>query len=222
MKEELRQEYDRIQAPEELKQRTKQLMRERLRLEKPAAEGDPVGDGKRGGAKKKSLKNRTAVIGSVALAAAALCITIYAFGGRNGFYVTPVSDESYYAEVEVSDGIIHFAERGEMSGMMPNASKAEAGDGAGENASGEEEGETAKAGNSGSIRIKEGTGSLPKAGEEEYSYVAGEKFLVTAVKKEEPVYTAYLERDGILYTVTAEGVSQKQFLDYIYRNFFKK
>lgn len=228
MKEEFRREYDRIHAPEELKRQTKQLMHERL-LSETAAEEIPVKNVKReaseaGTVRKRPNRKKAAVIGAMALMVAALGIVIYAFPNRNSFYVTQMSEDSYYAQVEVTDGMIYFAERGESMELTPNASKEEMGqDKTKEENETEENGDVVtKVGNDGSIRVKERAGSLPKAKEEEYSYVAGERLLVTVTAKEESVYTAYLERNGVLYTVTGEGVSQKQFLDYIYTKFLKK
>lgn len=217
MKEEFRQEYEKIHASGELKERTKQLMRESL-LSETAQEGILPKN------KKKSKGKRAAVIGTMALMAAALGIVLYSFSGRDGFYVTPISEDAYYAQIEVADGMIYFAERGQSLEITPNASKTELGqDETTEKDETEQNGgAVTEVGDNGFIRVKESAGSLPEAKEGEYSYVAGEKLLVTAAMGEKPVYTAYLARDGILYTVVGDGVSQKQFLDYIYKNFLKK
>lgn len=214
MKNVLKEEFDRIKAPDELKERTKKLMYDQMEKEQPSHVKDPVGEGTKRG--KKQNKIVWGLAGAV-LAAAALIILLLKPWKQDVFYVTPVSEEGYYARVELQDGLVQFVERGEAFDLSPNAGKVDTD--ASEDFAQEEEKVAFEQG--GQIRVRESKEELPKASEEEYSEFAGEHFLVTVTEEATGrVFTAYIKRDSVLYTVTGEGVSQKQFLDYLRERFF--
>lgn len=214
MKDVLKEEFDRIKAPDELKERTKKLMYAQMEKEEPSHVKDPVGEGTK--SEKKQNKIVWGSAGAV-LAAAALITLFLKPWKQDDFYVTPVSEEGYYAQVELQDGFVQFVERGEAFDLSPNAGKVNPD--ASEEISEEEEQVTLEQG--GQIRVRESEEEFPKASEEEYSEFAGEHFLVTVTEEATGrVFTAYIKRDNVLYTVTGEEVSQKQFLDYLIERFF--
>jgi len=228
MREAVHSIYDGITVPVDLKNRVKAEMRKELQREAVLKQGDPVGDGKvelfsDRSSKKKNYAGMFA--GVTGLAAACLCVYIFASHSQSSIYVTPMKEGAYYAQVELKDGEINFIERGEALSFSANLGVVGAADGQSATAQEEVAKEIAEetglstdyAVGEGTITMKRTKGALPQAKEEEYSYISGQKLFVTTVTKDgTELYKAYYEKDDFLYTVTGEGITQKEFIDFIY------
>lgn len=154
-------------------------------------------------------------------AAALVCVLIFAgsLGETMGAsYVTAMEEGVYYDSVELKDGEILFVANRVAISITPNAG----GIVIGQEDSEEitvwkviEENETDTGGSL--IYQRTGTVALPKISEMSWSHIGEQKIYVTVLKTEEIRYQAVFEKDGQVFEVIGRNVTQKEFIDYLYR-----
>lgn len=139
-------------------------------------------------------------------------------GTTEASYVTVMEEGVYYDSVELKDGEILFVTNRVAISITPNAGgivlgQEDAEDAAAWNAIEEER--TAAGGYLTYQRT--GTVSLPDINEKSWSHIGKQKIYVTVLKTEEVLYQAVFERDGQAFEVTGRNVTQKEFIDYLYK-----
>lgn len=195
--------YDKITAPESLKKETLAMM-------------ERENDSHKAGAGRRSLIFGTG-FAAVALCVAALCFVLLKPAG--GIYVTDMAEGVYYDEVELKDGVIHFVSNRVAISISPNAGNAAIGqeqDLKEENkADAMIEEITVKSG--GTITFRRAAAlSLPEMAEDNWSYIGEQPIYVTVLKTEKIRYQAAFELEGKSYEIIGVGVTQKEFIDYLY------
>lgn len=201
MKKAFQETYGKVQAPESLKAETLALMEEKQR--KGSAQG------RRTGAKRILPWS---VAAAVILCGVLGCLLF--FPGRGAVYITPMEEGVYYDRVELTDGVLHF-----QSGMVsvfvpPNAGNATSGEESREEKDFAEE-RTVPGG--GTLACSRSSLGLPEAAEADWSQIDGRQVYVTVLKKDPILYQAVFEKEGTVWEITGEGVSQKEFIDYLYK-----
>lgn len=58
---------------------------------------------------------------------------------------------------------------------------------------------------------------MPEIPEEDWSHIGEQQIYVTALKTETVRYQATFEKGGTLCEITGVGVTQKEFIDYLYK-----
>ncbi len=199
--------YRQLKAPEDLKADTLSKMLEE--------------NGKR----KKDVKGRKRVFQYGALAAA-LCAAVICFiliRPMGISFVTPMEEGVYYDEVELKDGVIHFVKNRVAISIKPNAGTVVIGQ---DNYKDADESENADSGKAeekitksgGSISFQKISAlNLPEIAEENWSYIGEQKIYVTVLNTNEIRYQATFEKDGVAYEVIGINVTQKEFIQELYR-----
>lgn len=174
--------------------------------------------------KRKAVKGRKRVFQYGALAAA-LCAAVICFiliRPLGISFVTPMEEGVYYDEVELKDGVIHFVKNRVAISIKPNAGTVVIGQNdkdadESENAdSGKAEEKITKSGGSISFQ-KIAALNLPEIAEENWSYIGEQKIYVTVLNANEIRYQAAFEKDGVAYEVIGTNVTQKEFIEELYR-----
>lgn len=133
-------------------------------------------------------------------------------------YLTAMEDGVSYDEVELKDGVIHFVSNRVAISVTPSAAGVVIGqetEKADEEKSKTEEIETESGG---TIIFRETAAfSLPEIAEENWSYIGEQKIYVTVLNVEPVRYQAAFEKEGTACEMTGEGVTQKEFIDELYR-----
>lgn len=199
--------YGGIKAPEELKADTLRKMHKENESRK-----------EKGGGEKAGGRKKACYFGALAAAMAA-ALALFLFWPGGAVYVTNMEDGVYYDEVELKDGVIRFTAGRVAISISPNAGTVVFGqesEAAGEDTEGLQETIETKSG--GTIVFREtGTLSLPEFSEESWSYIGEQQIYVTVLKTSQTRYQAVYEKDGKAYEITGEGVTQKEFIDQLYR-----
>lgn len=208
MKKLFQETYGKVQAPEDLKAETLTLME--------AESG-----------KEKAHRNRPKqkiiwCCGSVAAAFCVVFIGLSLLFKQGPVYITPMEDGVHYDRVELEDGVLNFWSERVMISVTPNGGNAaDRVDASDETVVNEEEG--------GSIeRVKSQSGGtlvyliqedlcLPKLPDSDWSIIDGQRVYVTVLKTEIIRYQATFEKEGRVCEVTGEGVTQKEFIDFLYK-----
>lgn len=193
---ELKEVYEQLKAPEELKTKTLEMM----------------SDVQRGGKKKNYFYPAMAMTACAAI----LCLVL--FWPRGIKYITPVEDGNYYEEVSIKDGVIIFNQNRVAISITPNAGKVVIG---GETKTEEETVISTisekQSESGGDLVFQEVSAlSLPEIREDAWSNIGEQQIYVTVLKAEDYRYQAAFEKDGIAYEVIGTGVTQKEFIDFLY------
>lgn len=198
--------YDKIKAPEELKTDTLQKMLDENEKRKPG--------------KNRAFLFRSAALTAV-LCAAVICFVLIHPTGPS--YITPVEEGTYYDKVELKDGVIHFVKNRVVISVSPNAGTVTIGqekqDGAEKNDKEEFPATEKIETESGGVISFQRTGALsfPEIAEDSWSYIGEQKIYVTVLNTENIRYQAAYEKDGFAYEMTGTNVTQKEFIDELYR-----
>ncbi len=200
--------YKEMKAPSELKSRTlAEILKENERMKENA---DKI--------QKNTGKIHIYRYGILlAACAAVLCLVI--FWPSKAVYVTPLEEGIYYEEIMLKDGRIQFIENRVAISITPNAGQLVIGDT--KEADKEEHGgnfvqENTKSG--GSLICRESNEILlPEIREDAWSNIGKQKIYVTVLKTEEERYQAVYEKDEIAYEVIGTNVTQKEFIDFLYK-----
>ncbi len=209
MKKAFEEAYGKVQAPDTLKAETLALME--------AEE------------KKQSLKTQKAggkrrAVWCCGMVAAALCVVVICllvWPGRGAVYITPMEDGVCHDRVELKDGVLYFQSERVVISVTPNAGNTTSGEKPDKTGVGEEdvspvEVVTAKSGGT-LVLYRQDSLTLPEVTEEGWSHIGGQQVYVTVLKTEGIRYQATYEKDGEVCEITGEGVSQKEFIDYLYQ-----
>lgn len=209
MKKEFKEAYEKIKAPVSLKSETLALMRMEM--------GEPLPRRRQG------CERIVAVCGGV-VAGAALCavlICLLFLPGRGAVYITPMEDGVHRDTVELEDGVLRFLSERIIISVTPSAGSVtgdrenpEQTDDRKENCPVEEI--TAQSGGTLTLYRKDSS-ALPEIPEEDWSHIGGQQVYVTALKTETVRYQASFVKDGAVCEITGTGVTQKEFIDYLYK-----
>lgn len=210
MKKEFKEAYGKIQAPDTLKAETLKLME----AEKNAM---PL--------KGHKACTKRRIVWSFGAAAAVLCavfLCLVFLPRQRAVYITPMEDGVYYDRVELKDGVLIFHSERVIISVTPNTGNMMGGEKKPEetDTNGEEgclaEEETTQSGGT-LIFCKEDSLTLPEIPEADWSYIDGKRVYVTTLKADTIRYQATFEKDGKVCEITGEGVTQKEFIDYLYK-----
>lgn len=204
MKKAFEEAYGKIQAPEPLKAETLTLMEAENKKRKPG------------------------FVWGCSAAAAVLCAAIFCllfFQGRGAVYITSMEDGVHYDTVELEDGILYFQPERVTISVTPNAGSITSGEKTDETAAGGEEelpAEEVTAQSGGTLTLyQQDRMALPDIPEENWSYIDGRRVYVTVLMAETIRYQATFEKDGRVWEITGNGVTQKEFIDYLYQKIKK-
>lgn len=172
--------------------------------------------------KRKSLPIRNPKLWYCGIPAAALvCVLIFAgsLGGTMGAsYVTAMEEGVYYDSVELKDGEILFVANRVAISITPSAGGVVIGQEDSEEITVWkviEENETEAGGSL--LYQRTSTTALPKISEKNWSHIGEQEIYVTVLKTEEIRYQAVFEKEGQVFEVIGRNVTQKEFIDYLYR-----
>lgn len=200
--------YRDIKAPEELKEDTLKLM---------FAE-----EGRRQETKKaKRRKFPGWYYGAVAAAACAVLFFVSALRTDGISYVTMMEEDVFYDTVELKDGLIRFLPDRVIISISPNAGQAafqekDVSSLPDEKVTEPEEQVETKSG--GQLKLfKIDALSIPKIGEEDWSYIGEQKIYVSVLETDGMRFHAVYEKGEASYEVIGEDVTQKEFIDYLYQ-----
>ncbi|MBQ8039621.1 MAG: hypothetical protein IJ274_07110 [Lachnospiraceae bacterium] len=150
--------------------------------------------------------------GTAILCAAALCLFLILPKGAP--ITTKMEDGIYYENIELKNGEIHFVSNRVAISISPNA-------GAAFNTALEAEEnptEVLLTESGGTITFEKTQKSkLPEIAESNWSYIGEQPIYVTVLKTEPVRYQAIYETDGETYELIGEGVTQREFIDELYR-----
>lgn len=201
MKDKFQETYDQIKAPEELKNHVLMQMME----DKPNTEG-PMSP-----PPQKTFHIPWRYPGLAA--AILLCFSLFYFQTGNTIYKTPLKDGEYLQAVELQDGYLQFLENGSLISLTPNAGVI-----------GKEEPDTDRAEKEvypikggGTITIERSANEHIKPIPEQLRSHMGQQELVltTAEDSGQKSFSAEFEKEGVLYRISGEKVTQKQFIDFL-------
>jgi len=214
----MKKSYDALHAPDFLKKETLLKMQEaeeqNVRVSE-ALEDANVGDKSFYYKNKKTLR---IVAGLSTVCAAAACFLFVFLSGTP--YVTKMDDGMHYDTVELKNGEINFVSKRMAISISPNAGNAFDSVGNAEEAEGMEELINCKSGGTLTFAQTKET-KLPKLSENDWSYIDDCPIYVTELKTEPIRYQAVYELDGETYELIGEGVTQKEFVDELYRRIKK-
>lgn len=202
MKTKFQETYDQIKAPEELKKRVLVKIKEPQKKTEPVPAASP----------KSPIKRKWKYAG-LAAAAVLLCFTAFRLWNGNPIYKTPLKDGEYLRVVELQNGYLQFVENNTIIVLTPNVG-----------AIGKEEAERMEPDSrvipiegQGKITVEKWQGKGIKPMPEEFRSHIGQQELVLTVldNKGEKTFEAEYEKAGILYHISGERVTQKQFIDFL-------
>lgn len=209
MKKAFEEAYENVKAPASLKEETLSLMR--AESEKTRVDG-------------KNPHKKAVIAWSGSLAAAVLCaalIGLLFLPGRGAVYVTPLEDGVHRDTVELKDGVLRFLSERIFISVTPNAGSAVGGrenEEAADHSQGDRPVEEITAQSGGTLTFyRKDVLTLPEIPEEDWSHIDGQRVYVTVLKTETVRYQATFEKDGAVCEITGEGVTQKEFIDYVYK-----
>lgn len=192
--------YDALQTPDSWKQEILLKMQEEAMKEETPTVNE-----------KKSHKIQF-MAGLATLCAAALCLFLILPKGTP--YVTSIEEGIYYNDIELKNGEIHFVSNRMAISITPNAGNAfSTTEEAQENPT-----EVLLCESGGMISFEKTQKSkLPEIAESNWSYIEEQLIYVTVLKTEPVRYQAIYEKDGETYELIGEGVTQKEFIDELYK-----
>ena len=167
-------------------------------------------------------KNRKTLrmVAGLSTVCAAACF-LFVFLSRTP-YVTKMNDDIHYDTVELKDGEINFVSKRMAISISPNAGNAfDSADNAEVTEDMEEVINCKSGGTLTFAKAKESKSKLPKLSENDWSYIDACQIYVTELKTEPIRYQAVYEWDDVTYELIGEGVTQKEFIDELYRRIKK-
>lgn len=201
MKNEFQETYDQIKVPKELKDNLLDKMKE------PQQKMEAM--------QKMQKKSRFNIKWRYYTLAAAvlLCFIIFRLWGVNTVYKTPLRDGEYLSIVELQDGYLQFIESGSIITLTPNAGSV----GKQEEETGEQEKEIISLEGGGSITIEKRQGKhIKRIQQQLLSNISGQEMILTVHDDEDvKIFEAEYEKDGVLYRISGDSVTQRQFIDFI-------
>lgn len=209
MKKAFEEAYGKVQAPDALKTETLALME---------TEDEKF-------SKVPKAHTTRKIVWGCSVTAAVLCAAVLWLilsPGRGAVYITPMEDGAHYATVELEDGILYFQSERVVISVTPNAGSI-TGEGVKTDgtAAGGEDGlpaEEVTAQSGGTLTLcKQDRMTLPDIPEEKWSCIDGRWVYVTVLMTENIRYQAAFEKDGMVWEITGNGVTQKEFIDYLYK-----
>lgn len=211
MNKEYEELYGQLKAPEEWKVAIKEQMRQAVEQENKENKATVTSINKR----KKNVFRAFYAVAGVA-AAAMICIVVLPFGKKSSIYKVPMKEGTYYEEVLLKQGELHFNEKekdlfGELGLTF--------GQGTGELK--QEEKTTYDVGNGTvTVTLVEDVKMPEKKGN--YSNINGtEMFITTETDQDEKNYKAEYVKDGNMITVEGNQVTQKEFVEFLYKEVMK-
>ncbi len=200
--------YNSIKAPADLKADTLEKM---VKEDKRQAQSSDI---------KRYRIHKKPVVGYVSLAMAicGIFFAVFFLRPEEAVYLTAMEDGVFYDEVELKDGVIHFVRNRVAISVTPSAGGVVIGQ---ETEKADEEKsktEEVRTESGGVISFRETAAlSLPEIAEEKWSYIGEQKIYVTVLNMEPVRYQAAFEKEGSACEMTGEGVTQKEFIDELYR-----
>lgn len=206
--------YENIKAPTELKKETLSRMFQEDEQMKQEKRMSPDASN----TASKGAKPRIYRYGALALAACAAVLCFVLMRPQGAVYKTPVEDGSYYEEIELKDGRIKFVQNRVAISITPNAGQVVVGSEEDNNSEGAQTVIAKKETQAGGELIyRENAGiSLPEIREDAWSNIGTCDIYVTALKTDVTRYQAVFEKDGTAFEVIGTGVTQKEFIDFLY------
>ncbi len=192
--------YDALQAPDSWKQEILLKMKEESTKEEVMTVNV-----------KKSHKVHF-MMGLATLCAAVLCLFLVLPQGTP--YITSMEEGVYYDDIDLKNGEIHFVSNRMAISITPNAGNGfSVKEEAQENST-----EVLLCESGGMISFEKSQKSkLPEIAESKWSYIEELPIYVTVLKTEPVRYQAIYEKDGETYEIIGEGVTQKEFIDELYK-----
>lgn len=200
MKKAFQETYGKVQAPEQLKAETLALMEEEQQKESA------------GGRRTKA--KRILPWGAAAVILCGMLAGLFFLPGRGAVYITPMEEGTHYDRVELADGVLYFQSGRVAVSVSPNAGNAMSGE---ESRKGNDFAEERTAPGGGTLACSRSSLGLPESAETQWSQIDGQQVYITVLKKEPILYQAVFEKEGTVWEITGEGVSQKEFIDYLYK-----
>ena len=192
--------YDELHAPDSWKQDVILKMKEEEKKNK---------------CKKETTQSHRLIrfaTGTAILCAAALCLFLILPKGAP--ITTKMEDGIYYENIELKNGEIHFVSNRVAISISPNAGAVFSTEQEAE----ENQTEVLLTESGGMITFEKTQKSkLPEIAESNWSYIGEQPIYVTALKTEPVRYQAIYETDGETYELIGEGVTQRDFIDELYR-----
>lgn len=169
----------------------------------------------------KKKKANIRLFGATAAALCAAAVILFMLRPAAASYITPMEEGMYYDTVELKNGEIHFVKNRVAISITPNAgqvviggtSKADGNDGKEIEILEEVVAESG----GGLLFQKTGQTNLPEIAEDSWSYIGDTKIYVTVLNTEKVRYQAVFEKDNGAYQVVGTDVTQKEFIDYLYK-----
>lgn len=203
--------YDELHAPDSWKQDVILKMQEEEKKNEYKKE-TTQSDAEATKLKSKSLRLIHFATGASILCAAALCLFLILPNGAP--ITTKMEDGIYYEDIELKNGEIHFVSNRVAISISPNAGVAFS------TAQDAEETPTeVLLTESGGMITFEKTqkSKLPEIAESNWSYIGEQPIYVTVLKTEPVRYQAIYETDSETYELIGEGVTQREFIDELYK-----
>lgn len=215
---EMKKSYDTLHAPDLLKKETLLKMQEAEEQNVIISETLEDVNVDNNSLYKKNRRTMRIVAGLSAVCAAAACFLFVFLSGTP--YVTKMDDGMHYDTVELKNGEINFVSKRMAISISPNAGNAFDSLENAEESEGMEEVINCKSGGTLTFAQTKET-KLPKLSENDWSYIDDCSIYVTELKTEPIRYQAVYELDGETYELIGEGVTQKEFVDELYRRIKK-
>ena len=202
--------YDELHAPDSWKQDVILKMQEEKKNEykKETIQTDAESTK----SKPKSLRLIHFATSAAVLCAAALCLFLILPKGAP--ITTKMEDGIYYEDIELKNGEIHFVSNRVAISISPNAGSAFSTAREAE----ETPTEVLLTESGGTITFEKTQKSkLPEIAENNWSYIGELPIYVTVLKSEPIRYQAIYEIDGETYELIGESVTQREFIDELYK-----
>lgn len=213
----LKEAYSQIKAPEDWKkeillkmQEEDKVIRENGKEVKPDSQ--------------KLIKGKKIqVFVSAGIMICVAAILLFFLLPKQAVYVTPMKPGEYYESVELKDGIINFKTERMVISVSPNAGQI--GEDAPENKQDDNAAhllDSKDLTSGGTLILRQNDNPLMKTiADDEWSYIGKQKVYVSVLKTKEQRYQAIYEKDGRPYEIIGTGVTQKEFIDYLYKQIKK-
>lgn len=206
LRKEFEDTFSGIHASEELKAHTLSQMRDGAEP-KSAKTGDGY------------LSRRKMLRYSIPAAALLCAVIVLSFfkGTQGASYITDMEYGTFYDEVKLKDGEIRFVTNRVNISVTPNAGGITIGQEREEVTDSEIIEEKSTEGGGRLIYQKASEAVLTDPEEKNWSYIGEQKIYVTVSKTSETRYQAVFEKDGQVYELIGTAVTQKEFIDHLYR-----
>ena len=161
------------------------------------------------------------LIGTSVFALCAAAVILFMLRPVGASYITPMEEGVYYDTVELKNGEIHFIKNRVAISITPNAGHVVIGGTAKDDMNDEKEIEVLDeiTSESGGVLCFQKTGQtyLPEIAQDSWSYIGDTKIYVTVLNTEKARYQAVFEKENSACQVVGTDVTQKEFIDYLYK-----